>query len=214
MNKTQLLNQAAGMVIEMISEIKEEERGKRPGWDEYFMVAAILASSRSSCKHVRAGSVIVQNKRIMGTGYNGTPPGIANCLEVGCRKEAKGLKYENSLNAGFCVGVHSEINALGHLSSLKDRGFTLYTTIFPCYSCIKNLLAYGVERIVFKREYSKEETEKSLNLLKESKVIIEKLDISPERIIDIILNDKEVYFDAFSKEEKIKLKEILKDLKI
>tara|TARA_Y100000310_G_scaffold23743_1_gene22792 strand:- start:969 stop:1565 length:597 start_codon:yes stop_codon:yes gene_type:complete len=194
-----------------INIINENSLGIRPSWDEYFMVFSILASSRSSCLNVRAGSVIVQNKRIVGTGYNGTPPGVKNCLEAGCRKEAKGLKYHESLNTGTCVGVHSEVNALGHLSSLKDRGFELYTTIFPCNSCIKNLLAYGVERIIFKREYSEEEFRKSMELVKETNVKIDKLDMSPKRIIDILFNQRGRYFDVFSNSEKDIIKELIKD---
>lgn len=182
---------------------------ERPSWDEYFITMAILASSRSSCLNVKAGSVLVKDKRVIGTGYNGAPSNVKNCLEVGCRKESRGLKYEESLNTGHCIGAHSEMNALGHISSLKDKEFTIYTTIFPCYSCIKNLLAYGVNRIVFKREYSKEETEKSMNILKETDVKVEKMDISPERIIDILFNQKDVYFDAFSNSEKEKIKELI-----
>jgi dCMP deaminase len=171
----------------MIKIINENKLDSRPSWDEYFMIFAIVAASRSSCLNVGAGSIIVKNNKILGTGYNGAPPGLKNCLETGCRKENKGLKYNESLNTGTCIGVHSEMNALGHLSSLTDGGFTIYTTIFPCHSCIKNLLAYNVQRIVFKEKYSEKELEKSIDLLKETKVKIEKMKISQERIIDIIL---------------------------
>jgi len=181
---------------------KDDKKIERPSWDEYFMALAVLTSSRSSCKNVKSGSVIVKNNRILGTGYNGAPSGVRNCLEAGCRKENKGLRYEDSLNTGNCIGVHSEMNALGHTSSLKDRDFTIYTTIFPCTSCIKNLLAYGIKRIVFKREYSKEETEKSMNLLKESNVEVAKLDIGAEKINEIIFKQDAVYFDIFSYDKK------------
>jgi thymidylate synthase len=190
-----------------------DKKIERPSWDEYFMAMAILTSSRSSCLNVRAGSILVKDNRIIGAGYNGAPSKVKNCLDMGCRKENKGLKYEDSLNIGHCIGAHSEMNALGHISSLKDRGFTLYTTIFPCHSCIKNLLAYGVERIVFKREYSKEENEKSMNILKETNVKLEKIDIDPERIIDILFNQKEVYFDIFSYPEKKRIKNLISNNK-
>jgi len=197
--------------ISQSSSLKTNKKIERPSWDEYFITMAVLASSRSSCLKVKAGSIIVQNKRIVGTGYNGAPSNVKTCLELrGCSKELKGLKYEESLNTGHCIGTHSEMNALGHISSLKDKGFTLYTTIFPCYSCIKNLIAYGVHRIVFKREYSKEETEKSMNILKGTNVEVEKIEISPERIIDILFNQKEVYFDIFSNPEKERIRGLIR----
>ena len=112
-------------ILNQIKIINEGELGIRPSWDEYFMKMAIDVSSRSSCRHVQAGAVIVKDKETLATGYNGTPNKIKkNCLEVGCRKELKGLKYEESLNSGECWGVHAEINASDHITrNMKD--FTL-----------------------------------------------------------------------------------------
>lgn len=177
----------------------------RPNWDEYFMAIAIIVSSRSSCRHVKAGSVIVFDKRIIGTGYNGAPPGIKeNCLEMGCRKEIAGFKYNESLNTGRCIGAHAEMNALANLSREIHKGATLYTTIFPCPACAKNLLAYNIKRIVYKREYDKKETELSTVLFKEAGVEIKKLDLSQKRLNAIIFETPDVFFDVFSKEEKQK----------
>lgn len=174
----------------------------RPKWDEYFMAIAILISSRSSCRHVRAGSVIVLDKRIIGTGYNGTPPGVKeNCLDFGCRKEKFGLKYEESLNTGKCIGVHAEINALANLSREIHQGATLYTTIFPCPSCAKNLLAYNIKRVVYKKEYNQEESRLSMNLFKEAGIQVEKLDLNPERLKDILFSQHDVNFDVFLKQK-------------
>jgi len=177
----------------------------RPTWDEYFMAIAILVSSRSSCRNVRAGSVIVLDKRIIGTGYNGAPPGVKeNCLDYGCRKEISGLSYRESLNTGKCIGVHAEMNALANLSREIHKGATLYTTIFPCPACAKNLLAYNIKRIVYKKEYDKSESELSLRLFEEAGVEIEKLDLSSEKVKKILFSRQNVEFDVFSGEEKQK----------
>jgi dCMP deaminase len=174
----------------------------RPNWDEYFMAMAVLASSRSSCKHVRAGSVIVLDKRIIGTGYNGAPVGVKeNCLDVNCRKENMGLDYKDSLNTGKCIGVHAEMNALANLSREIHKGATLYTTIFPCPACAKNLLAYNIKKVVYKREYDKEELELAMKLFKEADVEVEQLDLSSEKIKKFLFNQDIVDFDVFSKEE-------------
>lgn len=170
----------------------------RPNWDEYFMAIAILTSSRSSCKHVRAGSVIVLGKHIIGTGYNGSPPGVKeNCLRAGCRKEKLGLKYGESFGTGNCIGVHAEMNALANLSREIHKGATLYTTVFPCPSCAKNLLAYGIKKVIYKKEYNPEQSNLSMNLFKEAGVQIEKLDLSQERLKQILFNQHNVDFDVF-----------------
>ena len=170
----------------------------RPNWDEYFMSMAILASSRSSCKYVRAGSVIVLDNRIIGTGYNGAPVGVKeNCLIIGCRKEKFGLKYEESLNTGKCIGIHAEMNALANLSREIHQGGTLYTTVFPCPACAKNLLAYNIKRVVYMKEYDSEETKLSIALFNEAGVQVDKLDLKPERLNQIIFDRKVSKINVF-----------------
>ncbi len=170
----------------------------RPTWDEYFMATAILASTRASCKHVRAGSVIVLDKRTIGAGYNGSPTGVKeNCLDANCRKENLGLKYKESLNTGKCIGIHAEMNALANLSREIHQGATLYTTIFPCPACAKNLLAYNIKKIVYKKEYNPEETELSMNLFKEAGVEVEQMDLNEEKLKNIIFDKEKVDFDVF-----------------
>jgi len=174
----------------------------RPNWDEYFMSMAVLASTRASCKHVRAGAVIVLDKRIIGTGYNGAPVGVKdNCLDVNCNKENKGVSYREAFNVGKCIGVHAEMNALANLSREIHKGATLYVTIFPCPTCAKNLLAYNVKKVVYKREYDKEESELSRGLFKEAGVEVSKLDLSSDKLKKILFNQATVDFDVFSEEE-------------
>ena len=167
------------------------------------MAMAVLASTRASCKHVRAGAVIVLDKRIIGTGYNGTPVGVKdNCLDANCRKENLGFNYKDSLNTGKCIGVHAEMNALANLSREIHKGATLYITVFPCPACAKNLLAYNIKRVVYKREYDKEESELSMKLFKEAGVEVEQLDLDPEKLKKFLFDQDNVDFDVFSGEEK------------
>lgn len=174
-----------------IKVLKENPLGTRPDWNEYFMHTAIGIASRASCHHVHAGTVIVSNNQIISTGYNGAPAKIKNnCLITGCRKELKGLKYEESLGSGECIGVHSEMNALGHLTKLAAKKITVYITIFPCHTCAKNLLAYDVEKIVFKKLYSEKELPQTLDLLEEAGIEVYQLDLSKERDMDIRYNRK------------------------
>lgn len=191
--------------------IKESELGSRPTWDEYFMKTAITLSSRSSCVKVHSGSVIVHNKSIIGEGYNGAPPGIKSCLEKGaCTKELKtGQKYEETLNTGQCIGVHSEMNALAHTNTTIHKGATIYTTILPCHACAKTLISHGIKRVVFKKMYDEEETKRVIELFKEAKIQIDELDLSPERLMDIDFSYRKLKFDIWSEKEKEKIKEIL-----
>ncbi len=177
---------------------------KRPDWDEYFMAMAVVASTRAVCKHVKAGCVIVYDNRIVGTGYNGMPPGLINCEEFGCRKEKLGLDYKKSINMGKCDGVHAEMNALANLTQMSYQGATVYVTIFPCKDCAKNLLAYKVKRIVYKREYDKGDSANSMRLLKEAGVEVKRLDLSGERMLEILFLHPGVDFDVFSEKDKEK----------
>lgn len=198
--------------MEGIQIITEGELGTRPSWDEYFMKVAIAISSRASCYNVQAGSVVTLNNQVIATGYNGAPHGVKNCLEYGrCYKEIQtNQDYSNQMNSGRCIGVHSEINALAHLTKLSHNGATLYVTIFPCTSCTKALLAYGIKRIVFKKIYDQRELITSMNMLKQANVEICQLDISPKRVLDIDFNHGGKRFDVWTKEEKEEVTNILK----
>jgi len=191
----------------MIGEIKECALGERPSWDEYFMLMAVAAATRASCHHVRAGSVIVQDRQVIGTGYNGAPPGVKNCLEIGCRKEKNGIGVDGQLNSGTCIAVHSEVNALAHLTKLMNKGATLYVTIFPCSSCTRILISYGIKRVVFKKNYDGREFEIAKSLFEEAGIEVCRLDLSPERINDILFNHPKVDFDVFSVDEKKRINE-------
>ena len=193
-------------ILNQIRIIKEGKLGTRPSWDEYFMKIAIDVSDRSSCKYVQAGAVIVKDNHILATGYNGVPGRIKkNCLEIGCRKELKGLKYEESLNSGECWGVHAEMNAWNNRT--KDvQDFILYSTIFPCHNCAKQLVAANVKKIIFKSSYSKEEMPGTLEYFFESGVGVYRLNLSPERVHDIDFNRPKVFFSVWSPDEQERIR--------
>lgn len=146
---------------------------KRPGWDEYFMNIAHVVASRSNCIKRQVAAVIVKNKRIISTGYNGTPRGIKNCYEKGCPRCNSDVPSGEQLEQCFCS--HGEENAIVqaayHGISLKDS--TLYSTFSPCLMCTKMIINAGIREVVFAREYSM--VKSSLTLLKEVNIKIRKL---------------------------------------
>ncbi len=118
---------------------------KRPDWDEYFLKLAMLASERATCPRMHCGCVLVKNKNVIATGYNGSIPGDEHCEEAGC------LMVDN-----HCVRtVHAEMNALiqaarrGHAVD----GASAYVTNMPCTTCAKSLITAGVKRVVIFSDY-------------------------------------------------------------
>ena len=192
--------------------IKENPLGTRPSWDETFMSTAIGKSTRSSCWFVRSGSLITYKNQIVASGYNGASSKYKkNCLDIGCAKEKIGLDYEKSLGSGHCIGLHSEMNALGHLNKVHSEKLTLYTTILPCPSCAKNIHPYGIERLVFKKRYFDKESNLALKLLSDAKIKINQLDLSAKRKIEIDFYKTWKKFDIWESEEFEKVQKIIKN---
>ena len=184
----------------------------RPSWDESFMSLSIENSTRSSCWFVRSGSLIVQDNQIIASGYNGASARHKqNCLESRCMKEQMGLDYEQSLNSGHCIGIHSEMNSLGHLNKMNSNKMTLYTTIFPCIACAKNLEPYKIERIVFKKEYLDSEFNLALESLEKVGIEVCKLDLSLRRHWDIDVYRKWKKRDIWTDKEIEKGKKVIEN---
>lgn len=126
---------------------------ERPGIDEYFAGFAELASSRSTCIRRQVGAVLVRDKHILSTGYNGAPAGIEHCTPETC------LRLKTHVKPGerheLCRGVHAEQNAIIQcaLHGVSSRGATLYVTHSPCSICAKMLINAGIERVVVKHRY-------------------------------------------------------------
>jgi dCMP deaminase len=118
---------------------------KRPEWDEYFLKLAMLASERATCPRMHCGCVLVRNKNVVATGYNGSIPGDDHCDEVGC------LIVDN-----HCVRtIHAEMNALSQAAKWGHpvEGATAYITNMPCTNCAKALVTAGVKRVVVFSDY-------------------------------------------------------------
>lgn len=127
---------------------------KRPSWDEYFMEMAVLTAKRSTCLRRNVGAVIVKDKHIIATGYNGAPRGIAHCAERGgCIREKLGVP--SGERHELCMALHAEQNAIIQAATLGQsiEGATIYVTHQPCVICAKMIINAGIRRIVVKEGY-------------------------------------------------------------
>ena len=137
--------------MELDEEIKKAKAEK---WDKRFMEAARLVGTWCTCHRHSVGAVIVKNKRIIATGYNGAPAGVKNCLERGeCLRDK--LKIASGTRAELCYSVHGEQNAIVQAARLgiSVEGATMYVTHQPCTTCIKLIINSGIKRIVYGIEY-------------------------------------------------------------
>ena len=125
----------------------------RPSWTEYFLELAEIASKRSTCMRRHVGAVIVRDRRVLCTGYNGAPRGLAHCEDVGCLRTKLGIPSGKS--AELCRGVHAEQNAIvqASLAGVSLEGAELYVTLFPCVVCAKMLINAGIARIYYVEGY-------------------------------------------------------------
>ena len=150
---------------------KSKERAARPGWDEYFIGIAKLVASRSTCLRRSVGAVVVKDKQVLATGYNGAPSGARHCEETGCLREK--MNVPSGERHELCRALHAEQNAF--LQAAKHgvslNGSTIYITTQPCSICAKMIINAGVERIVFEGDYP---DEFAVELLKESGVTLER----------------------------------------
>ncbi|MDR2088987.1 MAG: cytidine/deoxycytidylate deaminase family protein [Clostridiales Family XIII bacterium] len=127
---------------------------ERPDWDEYFMEMAAVTAKRSTCLRRRVGAVIVQDRHIMATGYNGAPKGIAHCAERGgCLRER--MNIPSGERHELCFGLHAEQNAIVQAASLGQSvdGATMYITHQPCVICAKMIINAGIKKIIVKEGY-------------------------------------------------------------
>ncbi|KPK98363.1 MAG: cytidine deaminase [Omnitrophica WOR_2 bacterium SM23_72] len=145
---------------------------QRPSWDEYFLEVAHLVAKRATCLRRRVGAVLVKDKRILATGYNGAPSGLKHCIEIGCLRDK--LKIPSGERHELCRGIHAEQNVLvqAALHGIGVRGSTLYATNQPCVICAKMLINAGIRQIVvaggypdkLARQFLKEAKVKVINL--------------------------------------------------
>lgn len=115
----------------------------RKDWDSYFLDIAFKVASRSTCPRLNVGAVVVKDRRIKGTGYNGSPSGLPHCLDVGC------LMVDH-----HCIRcLHAELNAIMECSPEERKNATIYITDQPCAECAKIIIASGIIRVVYERPY-------------------------------------------------------------
>jgi len=158
-------------ITQIVSRVLNQAR--RPGWDDYFMSIAQVVASRSNCVKRKVAAVVVKDRRIISTGYNGTPRGTRNCNEGGCPRcnnlAPSGTALED------CLCSHGEENAITqaayHGTSLKNSA--LYSTFSPCLLCTKMIINAGIVEVIFNHDYPLGET--ALKLLQEAGINVRKL---------------------------------------
>lgn len=153
------------------TDTRKDFKSSRPSWDEYFLEVAELVSKRATCLRRKVGAVLVKDKRILATGYNGVPSGLKHCIDIGCVREK--LKIPSGERHEICRALHAEQNALIqaslHGNSVKDSA--LYATNQPCMICAKMLINAGVKEIVISAGYP---DKMSAKFLKEAKIKVRK----------------------------------------
>jgi len=147
----------------------------RPSWHQYFLTITRQVAERSTCKRAKVGAVIVRDRNIVATGYNGSPAGLPHCTEVGCliysSRTPSGETEENCFRT-----IHAEINAIAQAAkngaSIRDAD--IYITHTPCIHCFKVLLNTGIRRIYYEREYKLHTLE---DMLRHTEVTLERVDL-------------------------------------
>lgn len=143
----------------------------RPSWDEYFIEITRLVAKRSTCLRRQVGAVLVKDKNILATGYNGAPSGTAHCLDIGCLREKMGIP--SGERHELCRGLHAEQNAIiqaaKHGTSIE--GATLYCNTMPCIICSKMVINSGIKRVVYLSGYPDALAEE---MIRESGILVEK----------------------------------------
>ncbi len=145
---------------------------KRPSWDEYFLELAKLVGTRGTCDRGRAGTVIVKDKRILTTGYVGSPIGLPHCDEAGHQMHT--VVHEDGTKSMHCIRTaHAEQNAINNAarSGVALLGSTLYCKMVPCYKCAQSIINVGIERVVAENDYHAGKISKEI--FKKAKVKLE-----------------------------------------
>ncbi len=161
-------NELHDLVDRCLAEVSDRFKLSRPSWDDYFMGIAKVVASRSNCVKRKVAAVIVKDKRIISTGYNGTPRGTRNCSEGGCPR--CNSFTESGKNLEECLCSHGEENAIVQASyhgiSIKES--TIYTTFSPCLLCTKMIINAGIKEVVYNVDYPMADT--PLRLLRDAGV--------------------------------------------
>jgi dCMP deaminase len=153
--------------------VPTKQSHKRPEWDEYFLKMSFLVAERSTCLRHHVGAVIVRNKRILTTGYNGAARGVKDCLELGCLRDEKGIP--SGERHEICRAIHAEQNAIiqAGLHGITIADSIIYCTHSPCILCAKIIVNAQIEKFVTCGRYADKSFEA---LFKEAGVEYKKID--------------------------------------
>lgn len=175
----------------------------RPSWDEMFMFQTISCAVRHSCLKRPIGAVLVKDKRIIGTGYNGAAPGITSCRELGYCYYDKLASEEVKVNSGnlknireifkiYCQAVHAEVNALSQCTREEARGSTLFITSYPCPKCVRDVVVVnGIKELRIWKDYLQsphltiDERRASEHKLLEAGVAVKFVRLTKKKIMEI-----------------------------
>jgi dCMP deaminase len=130
------------------------KKESRPSWGTYFMNITNLVAERSTCTRRAVGAVLVKDKRILSTGYNGAPSGLKHCREVGCLREQLGV--ESGKMHELCRGIHAEQNAIIQAAyhGVSVKGAVIYCTNQPCSICARMIINAGIHKIYYQSGYA------------------------------------------------------------
>jgi dCMP deaminase len=150
---------------------------QRPDWDTYFMDIARVVARRGNCSRRRVAAVVVRDRRIISTGYNGTPRGVRNCYEGGCARCAGKAASGRALDE--CICSHAEENAITQAAfhGIAVRDSSMYVTLSPCLTCAKMIINAGIREVIYESDY--EFTAQTKALFKEAGVVFRRLAGSP-----------------------------------
>lgn len=129
---------------------------ERPSWSEYFFAITELVAQRSTCTRRKVGAILVRDKRVIATGYNGAPARVRHCFETGCLREKLGVP--SGERHELCRGLHAEQNAIiqAALHGVSIEDTTLYCTNMPCSICSKMIINSRIKAIYYKEGYADE----------------------------------------------------------
>jgi dCMP deaminase len=141
----------------------------RPAWDDYFMKITHDVAERSTCMRRQVGAIIVMEKRILATGYNGAPSGLRHCVEIGCLRQTQGIP--SGERQEMCRALHAEQNAIIQSAryGVAIRGADVYSTTQPCVICAKMIINSGIARVVYEGDYP---DSLALEMLNEAGVVL------------------------------------------
>ncbi len=147
---------------------------ERPNWDEYFMKIAHLVATRSTCMRRKVGAVLVKDKRMLVSGYNGAPQSLRHCEQAGCLRQK--LNIPSGERHEICRGLHAEQNAIiqGAVFGVQIKGAALYSTHQPCILCAKMLINAGVQKIIYSGGYP---DDLSLDMIREAGITLCQMDL-------------------------------------